>query len=60
MKTVCLKINVSSAKMNILFDGAITVKVVTISVMQRERGPRLFSWENMVTPSGGLCIYKGW
>ena len=27
MKTVCLKVNVSSAKTNILFDGAIIVQV---------------------------------
>ena len=55
MKTVYLKVNVSSARTNILFDGAIIV--VIFSVMQRDT--RLFSRENIVTPSGGLCIDKG-
>ena len=53
MKTVCLKVNVSSAKTNILLDGAIIVKVVIFSVMQRDT--RLFTQQDLVTITG-LCL----
>ena len=43
METVCLNVNVSSAKKNSLFDDAITAKVkLSVSVMQRDT--RLFKY----------------
>ena len=36
MKTVCLKVNVSSAKMNVLFDGALTEKVKLFFLISKE------------------------
>ena len=54
MKTVCLKVSVFFAKTNILFDIAITVKVIC-SVMQR--GTRLFIQQDLIAITGlYLCI----
>ena len=51
MKTACLKANVSSAKTNILLDGAITAKVKFISfVMQIDT--RLFTQQDLITITG--------
>ena len=46
MKTVCLSVNVSSAKTNILYDDAITTKVM-FSVLQK-RDTRLFTQQNVI------------
>ena len=51
MKTICLEVNVSSAKTNILSDGAITAKVkLFVSDMQRDTG--LFIQQDLIAVTG--------